>query len=396
MNDFLVKLVNLFEENALVLDRQGRVIFMNQPAMEIFGVDNFELVEGFFFLSVLTFKKIDSGEKIEDFRDFLANFEHNDEDGKSIAKFNVVKNTILEENAVFARMWSVNENIILILRNIGEEQRKMREQMEFISTASHEMRTPVAAIEGYLGLALNPTTATIDERAKKYLESAHQASLRLGELFRDLLDVTELDDGRERVNLEPVELSEIIKTEVEMFLPMATAKQLDLQFEQSRINEEEKKFRLFGGVFATKNDAKLTQVLYTLIDRGCLHEILANLIENAVKYTKGGGKIMVGLSGEKDFARITVSDTGIGIPAEDLQKIFQKFYRVDNSDTREVGGTGLGLYITKRKVELLHGKIWAESTVGQSTSFIIELPRISAAEFERQKLIFENNKHMLK
>lgn len=398
MNDFLQKTINLFEEGALVLDHQGRVLYMNLAAMEFFGVNNFEMVQGFFFLSVLNFQKAESDEKITDFQTFLADFQKTAVMNFSEAKFIVVKNTTMETIATTTRLWSMDDNIVLILKNINEEQSKMREQMEFISTASHEMRTPVAAIEGYLGLALNPSTATIDERAKKYLDSAHDASVRLGELFRDLLDVTELDDGRERVNFVPIELKETVRAEVEMMIPMATEKQLNLYFGEDRVESTEKTggFKLFGGG-KSKVDTKLEQMLYVLIDKGCLHEILANLIENGIKYTKSGGEIAVKISGERERARIVVSDTGIGIPAADLEKIFQKFYRVDNSDTREVGGTGLGLYIVKKKVELLHGKIWAESVLGEGTRFIVELPRLTPAEFERQKLIYENNsKHMLK
>ena len=398
MNDFLQKTINLFEEGALVLDRQGRVLYMNLAAMDFFGVNNFEMVQGFFFLSVLNFQKAESDEKITDFQTFLADFQKTAVMNFSEAKFIVVKNTTMETIATTTRLWSMDDNIVLILKNINEEQSKMREQMEFISTASHEMRTPVAAIEGYLGLALNPSTATIDERAKKYLDSAHDASVRLGELFRDLLDVTELDDGRERVNFVPIELKETVRAEVEMMIPMATEKQLNLHFGEDRVESTEKTggFKLFGGG-KSRVDTKLEQMLYVLIDKGCLHEILANLIENGIKYTKSGGEIAVKISGERERARIVVSDTGIGIPAADLEKIFQKFYRVDNSDTREVGGTGLGLYIVKKKVELLHGKIWAESVLGEGTRFIVELPRLTPAEFERQKLIYENNsKHMLK
>ena len=113
------------------------------------------------------------------------------------------------------------------------------------------------------------------------------------------------------------------------------------------------------------------------------------MIENAIKYTPSG-KITVTVRGDGDKAQIVVQDTGIGIAREELSHIFQKFYRIDNSDTREIGGTGLGLYIAKRRVEAMGGKIWAESELGKGSRFIIVLPRISGEEYEKRRLVLNN------
>jgi hypothetical protein len=115
-----------------------------------------------------------------------------------------------------------------------------------------------------------------------------------------------------------------------------------------------------------------------------------NLVENAIKYTPSGGSVRVGVRGEEDRVIIEVSDTGIGISREDLQHIFQKFYRADNSDTRTIGGTGLGLYIVKQRAESMGGRVWAESVYGNGSSFFVSLPRLSSEEYERRKTMIQN------
>ena len=260
---------------------------------------------------------------------------------------------------------------IITFRNIAKELEEESAQADFISTASHEMRTPVASIEGYLSLALNPQTATIDERAKKYLTAAHDASQHLGGLFRDLLDVTKFDDGKIRARLMPVELFDLVKQISDGYGPQFTNAKLHYQF---------------GG-----NDGHiLRQLIYTSIDESFMREILGNLIENAIKYTPEGGIVQVNVRGDADRAVISVKDSGIGISADDLQHIFQKFYRADNSQTRTAGGTGLGLYLVKQRVESMGGKVWAESVYGQGSTFFVSLPRITADEYQKRLIAYQN------
>lgn len=265
---------------------------------------------------------------------------------------------------------------IITFRNIAKDLEEEGAQTEFISTASHEMRTPVASIEGFLSLALNPQTATIDDRARQYLTQAHDASKHLGNLFKDLLDVTKIDDGRIQPRFMPVELVETVKKISDTYAVRAGEANLKYQF---------------GGVNSDAVNAKLVQpVVYGYIDMSFLQEIMANLIDNAIKYTPAGGSIYVNVLGDGDRALINVTDTGIGISADDLQHIFQKFYRADNSQTRTVGGTGLGLYLVKQRVESMNGRIWAESAFGEGTTFYVSLPRLSADEYSKRLIDFEN------
>ncbi|MDO5480105.1 MAG: PAS domain-containing sensor histidine kinase [Candidatus Saccharibacteria bacterium] len=265
---------------------------------------------------------------------------------------------------------------IITFRNIEKELAEESEQTEFISTASHEMRTPVATIDGYLALCLNPQTATIDERAKGYLDSAKKASEHLGKLFQDLLDVTKLDDGRIRPEFVPAEMMSFIKQIATDHAAKAQEKKINYSF---GTNEP-----------VPQDEHRLEQVVYASIDPNFMREIMDNLIDNAIKYTPSGGSIYINVLGDGDRVLINVTDTGIGISAEDLQHVFQKFYRADNSDTREIGGTGLGLYLVKQRTEAMGGRVWAESAFGQGTTFYVSLPRITAEEYNKRMIAVQN------
>lgn len=252
--------------------------------------------------------------------------------------------------------------LIVVFRDITADKAEEREQAEFVSTASHEMRTPVATIEGYLGLALNPNTATIDDKARMFLIKAHESAQHLGRLFQDLLDVTKADDGRLRNLPSVTDLVAFTGDIVSGLRTKANEKGLTLTFAPT--------------VESESSERKLTPVYYADVDGDHLREILNNLIENAIKYTKHG-TVTVDVTGNNETCEISVKDSGIGIPREDITHLFQKFYRVDNTDTREIGGTGLGLYLCRRLVELIGGKIWVDSEYGHGSTFFVSLPRVS-------------------
>ena len=136
---------------------------------------------------------------------------------------------------------------------------------------------------------------------------------------------------------------------------------------------------------------RLDQVVYGYVDVGFMREIVGNLIDNAVKYTPENGSVYVNVLGDGDRILINVTDTGVGISSDDLTHIFQKFYRADNSDTRTVGGTGLGLYLVKQRVEAMGGRVWAESAFGEGSTFYVSLPRISGEEYEKRMIVYNNN-----
>ncbi len=254
--------------------------------------------------------------------------------------------------------------VIAVFHDITNEKAEEREQAEFISTASHEMRTPVASIEGYLGLALNPQTATIDERAREYIQKAHESCDHLGHLFQDLLDVSRADDGRLSNNPKVIDVVMFVHGIVQGLEQNATQKGLKLIFKPIPNDPKER---------------HLAPVYYVNLDNDHIREIVNNLVENAIKYTPVG-EVSVDITGDDDHVVISVKDSGIGIPMEDMSHLFQKFYRVDNKDTREIGGTGLGLYICRRLTEIMGGRIWAESVREKGSTFFVQLPRISSKE----------------
>lgn len=252
--------------------------------------------------------------------------------------------------------------VIAVFRDITREKEEERQKAEFISTASHEMRTPVAAIEGYLGLAMNPATATIDAKAMSYLKKAHESTQHLGRLFQDLLTVSKADDARLIPHPSVIDLVALTREVVFSLQQKAKDKGVFLSFVPSENDVD--------------GNRTVTPVFYTYADQDQLREVLSNLVDNGVKYTKQG-TVSVDVKGDEQTVSAVVTDSGIGIPPEDVPHLFQKFYRVDNSDTREIGGTGLGLYISRRLIEGNNGHIGVTSTYGKGSTFYIQLPRIT-------------------
>lgn len=372
--------LNSINDGVVIIDQNGLVKLVNPAAARMTGINDGADALGLSYLSLM---KMENGEGmvLTDNQNPLAYAVVNNEAWSSRDFYLVTP--VGGKTPVMITMTpsgGKNADRIITFRDIAEELAKEGEQTEFISTASHEMRTPVASIEGYLGLALNPQTATIDDRARQYLTEAHNASQHLGKLFQDLLDVTKLDDKRAKLHLVPAELTSLVKEIADRQMAAINDKHISYSF----------------GVKDGGLDGKLAidQLAYAMVDVDFLQEIINNLIENAVKYTDAGGEIWVSVRGDGDNVLINVTDSGIGIPPENLSHIFQKFYRVDNSATREVGGTGLGLYIVKARVEAMGGRVWAESAFGEGSTFYVALPRITPEQYEQQVMVQRNMQAM--
>ncbi len=266
---------------------------------------------------------------------------------------------------------------VAILRDITKDEQTEQQRTEFISTASHEMRTPVAAIEGYLALALNDKVSTIDERARGYLDKAHQSTQHLGKLFQDLLTSAKAEDGRLTSHPTTVEIGEFLDQLTGDLKFSAQKKNLGMEFV---VNSSD----VIDASHDSSNLHAVRPLYYVNADSDRLREVITNLFDNAVKYTDEG-KIIIGLTGDVKNVQIYIKDTGQGIPEEDIPHLFQKFYRVDNSATRTIGGTGLGLFICRKIVELYGGRIWVESKPGSGSTFFINLPRIDTKRAEQLK-----------
>ena len=254
------------------------------------------------------------------------------------------------------------DGVVIVFRDITREKAEQNAQTDFISTASHEMRTPVATIEGYLGMILNPNICQIDDKARDYANKAHQAIQHLGQLFQDLLDVTKADDSRLELRPTLIDATEAARELVNGLRPKAQAKGLELIFENDRVNTSS------GDGHGIKVISPPT-IIY--VDLDYFNEALGNIIDNAIKYTQQG-QVNVHVVSENNRVRVEVADTGIGIPAEDIPHLFQKFYRVDNSETREIGGTGLGLYLIKKLTTSMGGNVGVASDYGHGSTFWME------------------------
>jgi two-component system, OmpR family, sensor histidine kinase VicK len=266
---------------------------------------------------------------------------------------------------------------VAVFRDVNAERSQEQRSADFISTASHEMRTPVAAIEGYLALALNEKVSSIDPRAREYLEKAHSSTQHLGKLFQDLLTSAKAEDGRLTSHPVVTEMGAFLEQLTEDLKFSAEKKGLGVEFIYGTPSDSTShKLPIDGQTNVGKSIAPL---YYANVDPDRMREVIANVFDNGVKYSESG-KIKVGITGDTHIIQIHISDNGPGIPKEDLPHLFQKFYRVDNSATRSIGGTGLGLYICGAIVQLYNGTIWAESKVGEGSTFYINLPRLSSQQ----------------
>lgn len=257
-----------------------------------------------------------------------------------------------------------------IFRDVSEQRQAERQRAEFISTASHEMRTPVAAIEGYLALAMNDKVSQIDSKAREYLQKAHESTEHLGQLFQDLLTSAKAEDGRLSNQPSVVEMGAFLEKLTEDLRFAAQKKRLGIEYVVGTENT-------VVDASAEGSRRVITPLYYVYVDPDRIQEVVTNLFDNAVKFTDEG-KISIGLTGDSKIVQLYIKDTGPGIPSEDIPHLFQKFYRVDSSVTRTAGGTGLGLFISRKIIELYSGRIWVESEIDHGSTFFINLPRLTA------------------
>jgi len=233
---------------------------------------------------------------------------------------------------------------IVPMRTAYEKQR------QFAADASHELRTPLAVVMASAELLLNDPSIQ-SPFLKQILEDVRDEVKKMSKLVSDLLIVARSDNKALKLKLQKVELSGLLQQNLRMMQPLAEKKNITLQAEMLRKCELQ------------ADEQKLRQLILILVD-------------NAVKYTPEGGKITVRMeASEKEKVRFSVQDTGIGISAEDQEKIFDRFYRVDKARSREMGGNGLGLAIAEEIVNLHKGRISLESELGKGTKFIVELKR---------------------
>ena len=245
---------------------------------------------------------------------------------------------------------------VVVMRDMSEEREREEAKTDFVSTASHEMRTPLAALEGYLTLIM--ADGNLSQETMNHARKAHQNVMHLGKLFKNLLTTSQSEDGQLSHHPQIFALNDLLDNVVAESSRQAAAKEINLKLavEQGPDAAGPVTFRLNA-------------------DPQRIQELLNNVLDNAIKYTDPGGRIDIGVRAVDGFAQIKIEDSGYGVSPRDLPHLFQKFYRVDNSQP----GTGLGLFICKKIVELYGGDIWAESEVGRGSIFYVNLPRHETA-----------------
>jgi len=358
-------LINSIAEGVMVIDEQSRIQVFNPAAASVTGWKS-EDAKGIDFTSVLPLYDAKGQPIPAEKHPIRQVFARAETVADNDARLKTRSNKIIELSLVASPITNKNGGVVAVVavfRDVSAERSQERQRAEFISTASHEMRTPVAAIEGYLALAMNNNVSKIDSKAREYLEKAHSSTQHLGKLFQDLLTAAKSEDGRLQNVPRVVEIGAYLDQLVEDIKFAAEKRGLIMEYNSGADN-------------AVAGSTSLRPLMYAHVDPERVREVITNLFDNAVKYTPEG-KVSVALNADEQNLMISVSDTGPGISQEDIPHLFQKFYRVDNTATRQIGGTGLGLFISRKIVEMNDGKIWVESELNKGSSFHISLPRLS-------------------
>ncbi|RYY76997.1 MAG: PAS domain S-box protein [Gammaproteobacteria bacterium] len=236
--------------------------------------------------------------------------------------------------------------------DITEHKRLDRIKTEFVSTVSHELRTPLTAITGALGVALSGTMGELSEKIKQLLDIAYKNSQRLTLLINDLLDMDKLLAGKLEFHCEPQRLKSLIERALSE--NKAYADQMHVHFVMVPIDINPK-VNIEGGRFL---------------------QVMANFLSNAAKFSKADSNVFISLNNIDGYARVSVTDMGVGLSEDSKLHIFEKFYQADASDSRKKGGTGLGLAITKEIVERMNGRVGFTSVLGEGSTFYAEFPII--------------------
>ncbi|MFQ5614414.1 MAG: ATP-binding protein [Anaerolineae bacterium] len=336
-------------DGVIVNDHRGKIVLINPAAEQIVGL-------------------VKSGPAGLDIQALLETFEANGRDNALAALAQILAHPqharsggltamlALDQRVVSARMAPVFTphdeflGVVTILRDVTKEVEADRAKSEFVSNVSHELRTPMTAIKGYTDLIYAGAVGPINDEQRRFLGIIKSNTDRLTALINDLLDISRIETGRVRFEPGPLQIGEIVTDVVEAMMGRAREKKHALTYTIAE---------------------NLPQIQG---DRDRLVQVLTNLVGNAINYTPDGGAISLEVSATDGAVQVDVSDTGVGIPAEDLGKVFDRFYRGEHDVVLQSPGTGLGLSIVRMFVEMHGGRMWVRSEEGRGSTFTFILP----------------------
>lgn len=326
-------------EGVLVVDRSQKIIMVNSALSVAFGLKKEDL-RGKYFWEV--FRDTEINEMIKKSLEVQSSFKKEHAALLTGSVFEIQVSPVFGDREFLGAA--------AVFHDVTKVKKLEKAQSEFVANVSHELKTPLTSIIGFVE-TLKEGAMEDPKNRVKFLRIIEDHSKRLNHLIEDLLILSKMESGKQALKTEVINLDKMIENIVEYFEKPIRDNDLRVAIEVAPMPF------IFSG------------------DQESLEQILTNLIDNAIKYNKPGGNIRVRASFQGDAVKIEIKDTGIGIPETDLPRIFERFYRVDKSRSRESGGTGLGLSIVKHIVEKLSGKIEVYSEPNQGSSFILTLPK---------------------
>lgn len=345
-NVLLSSIIENTGEGVLVTDGEGKIISFNNLYAKFLGSNKNEI---FNKKSIVIAKKVNALAYINKLRRLIS--------AKTINKnvYDEIAFTVRGEKNWYGTTTSFIKdergnlkNIVIVSRDITKEKNLLQAKSDLISTATHELRTPVTVIKGYLCMTKSGEVGKLNKLQKTYIERALSATDRLVNLIEDLLCAQRIDEKKVKTEKQTFDLNKIINSSLCNLKDKAAKKKIDIEYKDNVI-------RVVGDPVRTKH-------------------ILENLIDNAIKYTKNNGRIVVSAQRQESKVLVSVKDDGVGIAEKNQKKIFDKFTRISNPLSVKAGGTGLGLYIAKKLIEKQGGKIWLESKLNRGTTFYFNIP----------------------
>ncbi|WP_390882744.1 cell wall metabolism sensor histidine kinase WalK [Lactobacillus mulieris] len=334
-------------DGVIATDRHGNVIILNQMALSFLDIKEKDAVNKPITKILGLGDDVSAQELIGNQQEMMITVNEGTPDEMILhANFSLIR-----------RVTGFVSGAVCVLHDVTEQQKNENEQRQFVSNVSHELRTPLTSLRAYIE-ALNDGAWKDPEIAPQFLEVTQEETERMIRMINDLLSLSRMDRGVVKMDLEWVNFNDFLSHVLNRF---------------DMIVKNDEKDQTGQKKYSIKR--KITnQDLWVEIDTDQMMQVIDNIMNNAIKYSPDGGVITVGLTQSQNQIILSISDQGLGIPKKDLNKIFDRFYRVDKARSREQGGTGLGLAIAKEIVEAHKGKIWADSQEGKGSTFYISLP----------------------